>query len=457
MKRHILLTCLLGIPVCVSAHSMVFTSLHETPQVLTRAATLKRSVLVIIYMAARNDLSMYLETHIKQLLTIGSTERVKIFVHLDLQKTDSPLLTRNFFVEKNKLTQVGDNNPCDSGKKETLINAAAMAYEEFPADDVVLILWNHGTGPIEPKIAPAINQWELWHVDEATGKIDLDQSVGYLDRFAPGEGSFGRTKGICFDDSTGSYLTTKELTSALRSISQDIIKKKLSIVACDACLMAGIDVFTGLHEYADYFVASQEVELGLGYKYDRLIEPLLLNKVCCGEELACHFVQSFKEYYSPKIDFYTHVAIDLSYSTALEKNIEKLARCLSYGLEHQKDGTVKEAIRLSRHKKNCVRFNEPTYLDLKNLYINLLKNRTKCTLKSGSTQEFQKFLYEILQEGLSLIQKAVRANAVGSKHEQASGISIYFPEFIIHGSYQSNDFAQRTYWLPFLQNYIATR
>ncbi len=36
-----------------------FTKLYKNPP--------KRSVLVIIYMAARNDLSMYAETHIKQL------------------------------------------------------------------------------------------------------------------------------------------------------------------------------------------------------------------------------------------------------------------------------------------------------------------------------------------------------------------------------------------------------
>ncbi len=81
--------------------------------------------------------------------------------------------------------------------------------------------------------------------------------------------------------------------------------------------MAGADVFIGLHPVCDFFVASQEVELGLGYQYDRIVEPLVHDEVCCGEELACHFVQAFKEYYSPKIDFYTHAAIDLSYCRAI--------------------------------------------------------------------------------------------------------------------------------------------
>ena len=441
---------LLGIAACKLSAEAPPSRLYRTPIV-------DRSVLVVIYMAARNDLSMYAETHIRQLLNLGSSDRVKIFVHLDLQKRDEPFVTQNFFVEKNKLLPIGEEGPKDSGKKETLIEAASMAYEQFPADEVVLVLWNHGTGPLEPKITPTINQWDLWHVDERTGKIDLEQSVGYIDRFSPGEGSFNQPKGICFDDSTGSYLTINDLTEAIEHISKNVIKKKFSIIACDACLMAGADVFIGLHPYADYFVASQEVELGLGYKYDLIVEPLVHDKVCCGEELACHFVDAFKEYYSPKIDFYTHVAIDLSYSEQLENNIDKLARCLSFGLQHQQDKTVKEAIRLSRHKKHCIRFNEPTYLDLGSLYSNLLKNLDMCVLSDANTMHFKHVLLAILKEGLTLIHNAVKANVVGSKHAYASGMSIYFPEFLIHKSYKLNAFAQQTYWLSFLEEYVASR
>ncbi len=118
----------------------------------------------------------------------------------------------------------------DSGKKETLIEAASMAYEQFPAEEVVLVLWNHGTGPIEPTVTPTIHQWELWHVDERSGKINLDQSIGLYRRFSPGEGSFNETKGICFDDSTGHYLTIKDLTDAIADISRNIIRKSLALL-----------------------------------------------------------------------------------------------------------------------------------------------------------------------------------------------------------------------------------
>lgn len=453
MKRCLLVFSILGV---FGYHPDILSTIASLSPIAQTTDLKQPTVLIIVYMAARNDLSIYAEKHVKQLLGLGSSDRVKIFVHLDLIKPNEPLFTRNFFVEKDKLIPLGDDQPMDSGSKDTLIDAASLAYNYFPAEEVVLVLWNHGTGPIEPKVASSINQWELWHVDKSTGKINLDQSIGYLDRFAPGDSNFEKPKGICFDDSTGSYMTIGELTQAIGSISENIIKKKFKIVACDACLMAGIDVFSPLQPYVEYFVASQEVELGLGYKYDLILEPLVHNKVCCGVELAIHFVNAFKEYYSPKIDFFTHCAIDLSYSEKLEINISNLAQCLCYGMEHQDTKSVKEAIRLSRHKKFCIRFNEPTYIDLGNFYTNLLSHCPSCELLSGDTKTFQANLAAILKEGLILIKNAVKANEVGSKHEQANGISIYFPEYMIHKSYRSNAFAQKTNWLYFLDKYIIS-
>ena len=71
------------------------------------------------------------------------------------------------------------------------------------------------------------------------------------------------------------------------------------------------------------------------------------------------------------------------------------------------------------------------------------------------TKQYQQALFTILSQGVSLMQDAVKANVSGSKHEYASGISIYFPEFIIHKSYHHNSFAQQTHWLEFLKEYVA--
>jgi hypothetical protein len=373
-----------------------------------------RSTLVVIYMAARNDLSIFAERHIRQLQNLGSTDQVKIFVHLDTLKTapgfhtDSTIdgeLSRNFFIDKNRLLQIGPEHMQDSGKKETLIETVKTAYSYFPAEEVVLILWNHGHGPIEAVIQNS-EPYDMWRIHSSKETVDLDDSIGYLDRLTSGEFSLHQPKGICSDDVTGSYLTISDLTEALRIISQEVIKKKIGILACDACTMAGADVFCGLSPYVKYFVASQEVEMGLGYKYDLLMKPLLSGIIRTPSIFACHFVNAYKEFYSQKMDYYTHCAIDLAESSALERNIDELSLWLILGLEHQHKKTIKDAIRLSRHKNHCIRFNEPTFLDLGNLYRNLLKNLHLCTLTTPeATEHFRKSVSSVLTEGINLIKK----------------------------------------------------
>ncbi len=416
----------------------------------------KRSVLVVIYMAARNDLFPFAGRHIKQLQNSGANDNVKIFVHLDIHRPGKSRVTKHFFIEKNKILQVGPDMDLDSGDESSLIYTVKTAYERYPADDVVLIISNHGTGPIEPDVHRAVNPSELFRYNSSTGLIELDRSVGFLEYISHGETNFSDPKGICFDDSSGNYLTIAKWTRALRTITHDIIKKKLRILACDACLMAGADVFSGFQQYAHYFVGSQEVELGTGYKYDLLMEPLLKGSLNCDDCLARHFVQAYKEAYGKIMDYYTHAAIDLSFMDQLEKNIDHVAQLLTHGLNHQKNRSVKEMLRLSRHKNHCTRFNEPTYLDLGHLYANMAKNLSRCELSSvQETENFKNTLSLLLIQGQALIEQAVIANVHGEKHRTACGISIYFPEFIIHKSYYQNAFAIRTHWLDFLKAYLA--
>ncbi len=418
----------------------------------------KDSVLVIIYMAARNDLFPFAGRHIRQLQNSGANDQVKIFVHLDIHQPGQSRVTKHFFIEKNKILQVGPDMDLDSGDEASLTYTVKTAYELFPAEDVVLIISNHGTGPIEPDIKRAINPSELFHFNADSGLIELDRSVGFLDYISQGETRFIDPKGICFDDSSGNYLTIEKLTNALRIISEEIIHKKLKILACDACLMAGIDVFTQFQPYAKFFVGSQEVELGTGYKYDLVMEPLLNGSLNCDECLARHFVDSYQKAYGEIIDYYTHAAINLTFIDQLERNIDSVAQCLIKGLDKQKNSSVKEMLRISRHKNNCTRFNEPTYLDLGHLYHNMESNLSHCELATRKeTYQFQRRLAALLEEGQEIITETVIANVHGEKHRRASGISIYFPEFFIHKSYYHNSFATKTHWIRFLKHYLAAR
>lgn len=415
------------------------------------------SYTVVVYMAARNDLFPFAGRNIKQMQQIGSNERLKLFIQFDMHKPGQSRLTKRFFIdEKHKIGQVGPDLCMDSGDINSLIDCVKCAHEMFPSDELVIILWNHGTGEIEPALQRAINPSELFTYNPKNKLIELNRSVSFLDHITGGKIEFeDDCKGICIDDSSGRYLTNQQLREGLEIISKDIIKKKVAILACDACHMSGVGIMSPLKDYVEYFIGSQEVELGTGYNYAALFEPFVFSSLE-KEAFACHFVSCFKDAYSRITQDFTHSAVNLSKIDLLEQNIDQIANHLIYGLQNQKNRSVKEALRLSRHKSTT--FTETTYVDISHFFTNMLSYIERCELTDArETAAFKKTLSELLTTGHSLIGSIVIANTVGRNLQYAKGISIYFPETRIHKSYPQTDFALRTSWLNFLRSYVMLR
>ena len=83
-------------------------------------------------------------------------------------------------------------------------------------------------------------------------------------------------RGVCYDDSTGNYLTDLKYKRAFDIIvNQYRAGKKIDIIAFDACLMADIEVAYTLQPYADYLVSSQETVPGPGFNYADILTPFL--------------------------------------------------------------------------------------------------------------------------------------------------------------------------------------
>jgi hypothetical protein len=343
------------------------------------------SYTVVVYMAARNDLFPFAGRNIKQMQQIGSNDRLKIFIHVDMHKPGQQKVSRRFFIEKNKMVQLGPDLCTDSGDINSLVDCVKHAYEQFPSDDLVLILWNHGTGPLEPIIQQAINPAELFKYNPVTRLIELDRTIGFLDYI-----SRQKKRGICFDDSSGTYITNQKLKEGLHTIHTQILKKKIAILSCDSCLMSGADVFIPLKDDVEFFVGSQEVELGTGYNYATLFEPFVHGSLT-KDAFARHFVLSYRTTYNTITNDYTHSAIQLNSIHLLESNLDALAKILIEGLAQQRNMSVYEAIQRAKHKDYCTRFNEPTYIDVSHFYSNLSAVLSHCELQTPQeTQEWKK-------------------------------------------------------------------
>jgi Clostripain family len=418
---------------------------------------------VWVHMAADNDLQLFADRNLEQMKQVGSNENLLIFVHLDIKRPRGKKITQRFIVFKNKLAPLGTYEAMDSGDEKTLIDAARIAFKELPEkydlefERVIFIAWNHGMGQLNP-IIRMFNSSRLFRYNPETRMIELDRSVGFIDfihgvAFQDYEYTY---RGVFYDQSTGNYLTEQKFRRALEIMCQEYRDgKKLDVIGFDACLMASIEGTINFSEFADYAVFSQEAVPGTGWDYTRVLAPLAQGAID-PELFARHIVSMYEKTYSKITNDYTQSAVTLAEGHLLNKNIDTVAKLLIEALKQQKNSSIHTVIKMSRDRKLCTHFDEPSYIDLHHFYSNLSTNISKCELTTGHATIEQ--LKDALADGMKIIKKLVIANVAGRNLRNATGLSIYFPEKPpIHSSYRDIFFSHNNAWLQFLIAYHGTK
>lgn len=414
--------------------------------------TTKKIWTVMLYIAADNDLAAFAIRNIKQMTKIGSNENFNLVIHLDIKKANGEKTTRRYYVEQGKILHLNADDPqtqaLDSGDPATLIAFCDWAIANFPAERYGIILWNHGSGAFDPERGRIVSAEEFVTFNPFTQKLELDRSLGYLERMQP--------RGVCFDDSTNHYLSNAKIDSAFNTICTRCLDgEKFDFIGFDACLMQMAEVANIIKKYAHVMIGSEEVELGYGWDYTMALEPFSQGEVAIGN-IAEHIVASFGKSYEKITSDYTLSALNLDAFPCIEDNINAVAQLLLDGIKQQKDGFVKKTIKASRNRTVCTYFEEPSYIDLHHFYNNLLTNINNMKLKSAATEKtFKNELKSLLEEGISLIESIAFTHTQGKNLARARGLSIYFPEQRIYSAYKRLPFAQENAWLDLLVNYIA--
>lgn len=415
---------------------------------MTRAPQKKATFMV--YVAADNDLHIFAWKNIRQLAEIAP-QNINIVVFLTEPGRNKK--TQIYLVEKNRSILLNKENQTklDSGDAKTLSDFCSFSIEKFPADNYILILWNHGTGILDPVKNPfrskSITPSELFTLNPETLKIEIDRTTTFLEFIEEDEEQMHR--GVCFDDTHNSYLNNQKLEQALITLKNGALKnKKFHTIGMDACLMSMVEVANIFKEYADNMIASQEIELGAGWRYDKVMKYFIDNDNL--DNLNKHTVQTYKDTYDKITPDYTLSSIDLNRVNDLEQAVDNLALRLIDSLNDQIDNTVKATLQQS---KRNIGFEEPTYVDLATLCNNILQNATKMRNKNEATLVA---LRNACNTCLQRISAAVTANTHGDKVKYATGISIYFPEKNIHSSYSRTNFATKNNWHNFLLKYISS-
>lgn len=414
---------------------------------------LKKEWTILVYMAADNDLRRFAVRNIQQMTTVGSNVRFNVLVHLDI-KSGKDKVSEFYYIEKDKVTELkvypDEILPMDSGNPQTLLEFCKHAITGFPANHYMLVAWNHGTGTINPRHGRFINPSLLFSFNPLTNKLELDRSVAYLDLVAE---EIGNLRGVCWDDTTGNYLSNEILANTLQMVCKKYLNEKpFDIIGFDACLMSMVEVASLLKNCGNIVIGSQEVELGTGWHY-ALMLMRFSQSTPSPEEFAKHIVSSYQRAYNNITNDYTLSAIRLSVVQQLEQNINCVAALLNQLLKNPETKEMtRDIIKQSRDPRMCTHFDEPSYIDWFNLYENLEKNINshRDFFAAGMFEDLQKYLYE----RHDIVRSLIVAHVAGKNLINSRGISIYFPFNTIHASYQANEFFKANAWGRFLQHYI---
>ena len=408
----------------------------------------------MVYMEAANDLEIFAPRNLRQMQQVGSTENINIIVQHNIYEKNS-YSSRTFFIEKGKRKLLKEHHSSSDTGEENLVNFCCDTITTYTADHYALILWNHGTGVLEPILRNTLSSTDLFSLTNSADFFEKENKAFTPLQVSSKSSAQQKHKGICFNDASGKFLTEKHVCRALKTIcATSLQNKKLDLVGFDACLMSMIEIATAIEPFAKTMVASQDVERGTGWNYYYVLFPFSFTSLT-PQDFGKHIVNAYKKTYQKIADF-TLSCILLEKVQELASNISRIAFFLQKTVTCADNKKIKMSIKASRNKHLCTYFEEPEFIDLHHLYHNLLTNIEQATQAQQQENQELEELKKELSLGKTLIENAVYANTTGTAYPHAQGLSIYFPEHTIHSSYKRCSFAAQFHWLSFLKAYLST-
>lgn len=368
----------------------------------------------LVYIAGDNNLAKFADLDLKEMMQIGSNENVNIIAYTTIKRPNEDKKTIKYYVEKDNLVQIGQTDVKDSGDVKTLTEALEWAHTEYPSEHFALVLWDHGSGPLNRKPSTI--------------------------------------RGICFDDTTGNYLTDRDCFAAFGWICDKFRNgKKIDVVACDACLMASLEVGYTFQPYADYYVASEDVIPGYGYQYTYALEQFERGAPAPAD-MAKNLVSAYARCYKATTKDYTLSAIDLSQLEPLVQKINLFSQFYIKELSKKLyKAEIREGIVQTLKKGVALPFGDEYYFDLHQWLSVLLSKSAELNLDIKS----RLYLADLIRTTLPLINNAVIANTTSTKFKDAKGMTIYLPLYRVEYSYEKLLWSEWTKWLGFLNAFMA--
>jgi Clostripain family len=416
--------------------------------------SITREWTVMLYMAGDNDLDDFGVADLNEVKKAGSSSAVNLVAQFDRQGrvgTKRYLLNKGTSLEHDVVVTLGETNTGDSN---VLKDFVIWAVQTYPAKKYALILWNHGAGWDDTNVYRTAARSKI-AVTRGTRSLigsppDADvvpsshlraATTGPFRRslFSTTMVAGIRSRAILFDDGARDMLDNIEMKRVLKEIKTKVLRRKLDVLAMDACLMNMVEVGIQVEDTADVLIGSEESEPGEGWPYDDVLKALVKNPKMTGEMFARTVVKRYLSSYSAA-DEVTQGALRLSSMKKIASAVNKLAKELKAALN---DRAGKMAIMEARAAVQSFEIYESyAYVDLYD-FCDLVARRMNGAVQTACAATKRAITAAIIE-----------ASSKGRKVSHAHGISIYFPLTGVSRLYRTLDFAKSNVWPDFLDRYI---
>lgn len=198
------------------------------------------SYTIMMYGCGGGNLDMFMVNNIREALLAGSTDRVKFTGQVKFSKAfqdyEETSGTQRFVVGPATDKWYTPVEVLDTElplyDPQSLTDFINWSKEQCPADEYILILWNHGGG------------WTPW-----------------------GDGNSVASRAVVYDDVLDDRgLTLDDLVKGINDSGT-----KMKMIYYDACLMGMVEIMSALTECADYVLSASHITPGLGGDYSSLM------------------------------------------------------------------------------------------------------------------------------------------------------------------------------------------
>ena len=282
-----------------------------------------------------------------------------------------------YHVANKSLVRDSQETKANMGQSSTLQSFLTWGVQNYPADRISLILWNHG----------------------------------------------GAMRGVCYDENYSSdSLTNSEVKTAVANTFTSLGRStsdKFEWIGYDACLMQVQDIAEFNSQYFNYMIASEESEAGAGWDYDNWVDdayakkdtPAILKAICDSFISDNGGVNS--NYNDQTLSY-----LDLSYMSAYKTAWESMASALnslisSYGVSNFR--TLMKTCKCYGTDEDSAGYSYFGILDAKDV---MNKIKAKSDFSGASTQ---------INNALAAFGNVVAYSTCGKGAGNSYGMCCFFP------------------------------